>query len=402
MTDVSNLGQLDVPIASLPNPLKHLASRIGQLHAGRLFIQTPDGREFVFEGARNGPNARLVVRDYRFARRLIAGDVGFADGYIAGEWDTHDLVELLQLLALNQGLIERFSASLPLRLLQRLRHWLNRNTRAGSRRNIHTHYDLGNAFYQLWLDETMSYSSGLAVDHDLASAQHRKYAEITRLAGLRAGEHVLEIGCGWGGFAEFAGRMGCRVTAITISDEQFAFAQERIKRAGLSDLVEIRHCDYRDISGSFDRIVSIEMFEAVGERYWPTFFETVRRRLRPGGTAALQVITLREDLHARYRREMDFIRHYIFPGGMLPTPALLGSLGRDAGLAPTTPNAFGMDYAETCRIWRSRFNMAETAVRALSFDDRFLRIWNYYLAYCEAGFRSGTIDVCQIAFARPK
>lgn len=402
MTDVSNLAQLDVSMASLPHPLKRLASRIGQLHAGRLSIQTPDGREFVFEGARNGPHARIHIRDYRFARRLIAGDVGFADGYIAGEWDTQDLVKLLQLLALNQGLIERFTASLPLRLVQRLRHWLNRNTRAGSRRNIHAHYDLGNAFYQLWLDETMSYSSALAVDQDLASAQHHKYAEIARLAGLRAGEHVLEIGCGWGGFAEFAGRMGCRVTAITISDEQFAFAQERIKQAGLSDLVEIRHCDYRDIGGSFDRIVSIEMFEAVGERYWPTFFETVRQRLKPGGTAALQVITLREDLHARYRREMDFIRHYIFPGGMLPTSTLLGSLGHDAGLVPTTPNAFGMDYAETCRIWRARFNKAETAVRALSFDDRFLRIWNYYLAYCEAGFRSGTIDVCQIAFTRPK
>lgn len=389
--------------ARLPRSLQRICARLDPLDAGSLDMVLPDGQVIDFHGAAAGPHAVLDVKSLNFARRLIAGDVGFAEGYIAGEWTTPSLVDLLHLFALNQALITRFESHPLLRAVQMARHWFNRNTRAGSRRNIHAHYDLGNAFYAQWLDPTMSYSSGLGVDEDLEASQLRKYEAIAQAAGLKPGDRVLEIGCGWGGFAEFAARrFGCKVTALTISSEQHAYARERIARAGLSDHVEIKLCDYRDATGAFDAIVSIEMFEAVGERYWPVYFAQVNRLLRAGGRAALQIITIREDVFPRYRREMDFIRRYVFPGGMLPTPTILQDLGRNAGLQPTGDRAFGLDYAETCRHWRRRFDKAWAQISPLGFDERFRRIWTYYLAYCEAGFRAGTIDVRQVAYAKPQ
>ena len=383
-----------------PRILRGAFARLRQIEIGCLEVVLPDGRSLRFEGAAPGPQAIFRIHSRRFARRLAAGDVGFADGYIEGEWDSPNVTALLELIGANQTLVEKFRAHPFARWTQQIRHWLRRNTRHGSRRNIHAHYDLGNEFYSAWLDPSMTYSSGIAVDGDLEAAQSRKYAAIAAAASLEAHHTVLEIGCGWGGFAEWAAReIGCRVVALTISDAQFRHARERIARAGLSDKVEIRLQDYRDVDGSFDRVVSIEMFEAVGEEYWEAFFRVLGERLKPGGRAALQIITIREDLFDRYRAEMDFIRHYIFPGGMLPTNAILKSLGARAGLSLTSDMGYGRDYAETCRIWRRNFEDARPRIAQLGFDGRFRRLWAYYLSYCEAGFRVGTIDLRQISFA---
>lgn len=402
MHDVAVISPRDlIRSRALPWSMRRCFQALLGMRFGSLDIVLPDGRATRFSGAEAGPHARLIVRSYGFVRRLAAGDVGFAEGYIAGDWTSDDLVALLGLLAANQHLIDRFAANPLVRAVQMARHWLRRNSRAGSRRNIHAHYDLGNAFYGAWLDGTMTYSSGLEVGEDLEAAQFRKYAAIAAAAGVEAQHHVLEIGCGWGGFAEYAARhIGCRVTALTISREQFEHATARIAAAGLSDRVTIKFCDYRDEAGTYDRIVSIEMFEAVGEAYWQSYFDVVRARLKTGGKAALQVITIRDDIFPRYRREMDFIRRYIFPGGMLPTPGHLRSLVAENGLRPLSYRAFGADYAATCRIWRERFDARWPAVAELGFDDRFRRIWRYYLAYCEAGFIARTIDVCHIAFEK--
>jgi cyclopropane-fatty-acyl-phospholipid synthase len=280
---------------------------------------------------------------------------------------------------------------------------MNRNTKAGSRKNIHAHYDLGNAFYAAWLDDSMTYSAGIYApgDDDLRSAQQRKYRALAERIGIRRGDSVLEIGCGWGGFAEYAAReMGCTVTGLTISREQHDFAVARIAAAGLSDRVTIRMQDYRDERGVYDRIASIEMFEAVGEQYWATYFRQLHDRLKPGGTAGLQVITIKDESFAFYKKEIDFIRHYIFPGGMLPTPSHLHALGQRFGLPLVSERIFGLDYARTLADWRERFHAAWPNLTSMGFDERFRRMWEYYLSYCEAGFRSGNIDVRQVVFAK--
>jgi cyclopropane-fatty-acyl-phospholipid synthase len=347
-----------------------------------------------------------VIKDYAFARRLLTwGEVGFGEGYLHGEWDSPKLETLIELMSVNRDVIQEV---LPGRLWKRalllLRQALNRNTRSGARQNIKAHYDLGNAFYQTWLDRTMTYSSAVFEpgDNDLASAQTRKYRLLAERAGLKKGESVLEIGCGWGGFAEFAAKeLGCKVTGLTISKEQFDFATERMRRAGLADRVTIAMRDYRDERGIFDRIMSIEMFEAVGEGFWPSFFRQMRERLRPGGTAGLQVITIAEQLWPFYRRDVDFIRRYIFPGGMLPTATIMRNLGASYGLPVLSEWAFRNDYAATLAQWRERFLAAWPKLKPLGFDERFRRMWEYYLSYCEGGFRGGSIDVRQMVFARP-
>ncbi|CAN1563952.1 Cfa Cyclopropane fatty acid synthase and related methyltransferases [Rhabdaerophilaceae bacterium] len=402
--DEMTLTSPDIIIQSstVPWAMRQVIRALQSLESGSLDITLPDGRHVRFSGPSAGPHARFTIRSYAFIRRLSHGIVGFADGYIADEWDADDLASLLTLFAANQSVIKRFSANVLVRLVQMARHALNRNSRAGSRRNIHAHYDLGNAFYASWLDRSMTYSSGLKVGEDLEASQTRKYAAIAALAGIGAGDHVLELGCGWGGFAEYAAReIGCQVTALTISEAQYEYAKKRMADAGIAGKVTVKLCDYRDESGQYDRIVSIEMFEAVGEAYWRTFFDTLRLRLKPGGQAALQIITIREDLFARYRREMDFIRHYIFPGGMLPTLPHLDDMGIQAGLEKIGTELFGKDYAATCRHWRLRFEDAWPFISTLGFDARFQRLWRFYLAYCEAGFEAGSTNVCQIAFRKP-
>ncbi|GHD40468.1 cyclopropane-fatty-acyl-phospholipid synthase [Thalassobaculum fulvum] len=372
---------------------------------GRLTVVLADGRAARFEGPLEGPEATLRLRDPGAVRRfMLGGDLAFAEAYMDGAVDCPDPAALVELYVRNQDALGRTAlGGLAQTLLRRVRHWFNANTRRGSRRNIAYHYDLGNAFYRRWLDPSMTYSAARFRDpgQSLEAAQEAKYRQLADMLDLRPGQRVLEIGCGWGGFAEVAARdYGVEVLGVTLSREQHAYAVERIAKAGLADRVTFEIRDYRDVEGSFDRIASIEMFEAVGERYWSRFFGLLRDRLAGGGRAALQVITIAEERFAGYRASPDFIQRYIFPGGMLPTRRHLHDLGAAHGLRVAGEDRFGLDYARTLAEWRERFLAEWPAIEPLGFDDRFRRMWEYYLAYCEGGFRGGQIDVCQIAYAR--
>ncbi|MDT8345195.1 MAG: cyclopropane-fatty-acyl-phospholipid synthase family protein [Thermohalobaculum sp.] len=377
-----------------------------RLRHGRFEVVLPDGRRFVVTGAEPGPTGRLEVRRHDFFTRLVReGDLGFSEMYLEGWWETPDLQALLDLiLANNDSLGRGFPAMALVRAYERLRHWLRTNTRRGARRNIAYHYDLGNEFYARWLDPSMTYSSALFTGQgeDLMQAQANKYASICDQIGLCPGDHVLEIGCGWGGFAEYAIReRGARVTGLTLSREQHDYARQRLFDAGLAERAEICLRDYRDERGSYDAIASIEMFEAVGERYWPTYFQALRDRLRPGRMAGLQIITIADGLFAQYRRQTDFIQKYIFPGGMLPSPRVLRQQAEDAGLDVVGSVEFGESYSRTLREWRDRFVSHWGEIRELGFDERFSRMWNFYLASCAACFQAGTTDVTQISLRRP-
>ncbi len=325
---------------------------------------------------------------------------------MAGEWDTPDLAILLETLVNNYDHIRRlFDGNPVMNLVNWLGHRLNRNSRRGSRRNIHAHYDLGNAFYGAWLDPSMTYSSARyeRPGQSLQDAQRVKYVSLARMMDLQPGHSVLEIGCGWGGFAEFAAReVGAVVTGVTISREQHDYARRRLFEAGLADRADIRLIDYRDVEGRFDRVASIEMFEAVGREYWPTYFQKVHEVLTPGGRAGLQIITIQDDLFDEYDARTDFIQKYVFPGGSLPSEARMAPDISGAGLVEAGIVRFGGDYAETLAEWARRFESAwgEIVRTEASFDDRFHRLWRFYLAYCEAGFRSGRTDVIQMALQR--
>lgn len=373
--------------------------------AGDVTFVTPDGRALRLRSEAGGPSAIIRIRNFRFIRRaLMAGDIGFAEAYAAGEWETPDLTAVLSVFSLNfQNLTHVTEGNPFVGVLNFLGHVLNANSRRGSRRNIHAHYDLGNAFYSRWLDPSMTYSSARYQNgaESLEAAQKEKYGALARRMGLSAGQDVLEIGCGWGGFAEFAaGEIGARVTGITISKEQHDFARRRIFEAGLAERADIQLIDYRDVTGVFDRVASIEMFEAVGEKYWPTYFQAVHDRLKPDGRAGLQIITIQDDLFEGYRRRADFIQRYIFPGGMLISESRLRQETARAGLSWSEPDRFGQDYAATLGIWKQRFGAAWDDIRRLGFDERFRRIWDFYLSYCEAGFRTARTDVIQIGLAR--
>jgi cyclopropane-fatty-acyl-phospholipid synthase len=372
---------------------------------GVMTFVLPDGREIRLEGAEPGPEVRLVVRDFNFMNRTLrSGTIGFGESYMAGEWDTPDLSALLQVLASNFARFERVAFGNPLvATLNAVQHALRGNSRAGARRNIHAHYDLGNQFYSRWLDTSMTYSSARfeKPGEPLSEAQKRKYRTLCEGMGLSRDQHVLEIGCGWGGFAEYAAReVGAKVTAITISEEQHRFAKERMFRQGLAERADIRLMDYRDVAGRFDRIASIEMFEAVGERYWPTYFDKIRESLKPDGRAGLQIITIRDELFDHYRRRPDFIQKYIFPGGMLPSEERLRAETDRAGLAWAGISRFGQNYADTLAEWGRRFEAAWDEITRLGFDDRFRKLWRFYLSYCEAGFRTARTDVVQLNLAK--
>lgn len=372
---------------------------------GVLEIVTPEGGRVDIQGRAAGPRGSLVVRNYGFVKRVFSGGaVGFAEGWMAGEWDTPDMSGLLEVLSRNYDRLRELVEGNPLvRLANRLAHLLNSNSKAGSRRNIHAHYDLGNDFYAKWLDRTMTYSSAI-YEHsgqDLAEAQTAKYRALAHRMGLEPGHSVLEIGCGWGGFAEFAAReVGAQVTGITISQAQHDYARKRLFDAGLADRADIRLIDYRDVEGRFDRVASIEMFEAVGEQYWPAYFEKVRDRLEPGGRAGLQIITIQDALFDEYRRTPDFIQKYVFPGGVLPSEARLHEEIDRAGLQWASVSRFGQAYAQTCADWGARFQAAWEEIKPLGFDERFRRLWTFYLSYCEAGFRTGRTDVIQLVLQK--
>jgi cyclopropane-fatty-acyl-phospholipid synthase len=384
------------------SPWLALALRIARrITIGTLTIELPGGSTRTFQGAAPGPSGYLRLNRPQALRRFVTGgSLGFAEAYLDGDWDSPDLARLLEVLALNyDAYAAQYQGQFWHRWMARLGHLLRPNTPRGSRHNILAHYDLGNSFYRHWLDQTMTYSSARFREEGepLEAAQQNKLRSLITMIGLKPSEHVLEIGCGWGAFAEFAAKeVGARVTAITNSDAQHAYASERIQRAGLADKVEVRLQDYRDVEGRFDRIASIEMFEAVGERYWPVFFSRLSELLHPGGRAGLQVITIGDEHFDAYRRGCDFIQRYIFPGGMLPSPGALADQIRRAGLAEVERLGFGLDYARTLQTWNRRFHEAWPTIRSLGFDERFRRLWTYYLAYCEAGFRVGFTNVLQL------
>lgn len=368
-------------------------------------IIIPGGRKLTIRGRDPGPTGTLIVKDFRFVGRVMAsGDIGFAEGYMAGEWDTPDLSALLEVLSLNYDRIKRLTRGNPLmRFFHNISHLLRRNSRAGSKKNIHAHYDLGNQFYEKWLDPSMTYSSA-RFDHpgqDLTAAQRNKYKALADSIGLQAGQSVLEIGCGWGGFAEFAAKeVGAKVTGITISREQFDYARKRLFQQGLADSTDIRMVDYRDVEGRFDRVASIEMFEAVGEEYWPAYFGKIHEVLEPGGRAGLQIITIEDSQFETYRTRTDFIQKYIFPGGVLPSETALKPVIDKAGLEWAQVARFGQSYADTLAEWGERFQAAWSEIEPLGFDERFRKLWAFYLSYCEAGFRTGRTDVIQLELRR--
>ena len=380
-----------------------------RLRHGTLELTLPDGTTELIRGDQSGPAAALHIRDARVVDRYLKhGSVGFAEGYIAGEWETPALPDLLELLDRNyDAWSEGYFGPVLARMVARVQHWFRPNSKHGAQRNIHAHYDLGNEFFAAWLDPSMTYSAALFGERrgssvaDLEAAQRAKYHNLCRMIDLQPGHRLLEIGSGWGGFAMTAAKdFGAEVTSITISKAQHELASRRVVEAGLQDRVEIRLMDYRDVAGTYDRVASIEMFEAVGERYWPTYFAKVKDVLRPGGMAGLQIITIQDAYFDSYRRGADFIQQYIFPGGMLPSTTALKEQTRKVGLEITQSFAFGRDYARTLGLWGESFDAAWDRLTSLGYDERFRRLWRYYLGYCEAGFRTGSTDVLQLALKR--
>ena len=394
--------------SSLPRSARRVLSLLARLQHGRLDLQLPDGSSAQFGAPEAQPRATLRIKDWALAEAVMQrGDIGLGESYIQGHWSSQDLAGLLRLFLVNRRALEDavyghwWGA-----LLARLKHLLNRNTRQGSRRNILAHYDLGNAFYKLWLDPSMNYSSACfepgAGAQSLQRAQEAKMRRALAELQLQPGQRLLEIGCGWGAIAEMATRdFGVHATGLTLSDEQLAYARQRVQDAGLAARCDLRLQDYRDLpERGFDGVVSIEMFEAVGREYWDGYFQQLHRVLKPGGRACVQSIVLQEALWERYSRSSDFIQQYIFPGGMLPSVERFEACAERAGLVVERRFAFGPDYAETLRRWRASFLQHEQQVREQGFDEHFVRLWEFYLAYCEAAFAEGNTDVVQFTLRR--
>jgi len=400
MTDQS-LDRAALPGSTSDRLLTMIMGSLTRLRHGSLTLTTPSGHRHVFRGEQPGPDAQVDFVRLRTLRRALTGGVlGFCESYLDGDWTSPAIDKLVEFALLNEGSLGfKLDGGALKRWIGRIRQSFQRNSRAGSRRNIAYHYDLGNAFYRLWLDDSMTYSSAVfeTGDETLEEAQAEKYRRLARLMDLQPGHSVLEVGCGWGGFAEVAARdFQAQVTGITVSKEQHAYAVDRLDRAGLQDRTDIQLIDYRDVPGQFDRIASIEMFEAVGEQYWPQFFQTLSARLKPGGKAALQIIFVDDALFPRYRRNDDYIRKYIFPGGMLAAKSALMPIIRQAGLRWAEEHSYGQSYAETLLRWDTRFQAAWPEIEQLNFDDRFKRMWELYLHVCAGSFRTGRIDVKQV------
>jgi len=400
------------PIASLSDrTITSVAERLGlaaaaRIKVGCLTVVLPDGRRQVFGDPASDRRGEMRIHDEEAAVRiLLHGETGAGEAYMDGLWSSPDLAALLELAAVNRSAMALAEGwwRVPLQLPRTLAHRARRNTKGQARKNITAHYDLGNDFYRLFLDETMTYSSAVfeSPDQSLADAQRAKYRRMAERAGLQRGQHVLEIGSGWGGFALYAaGELGCRVTSITISQAQLDLARERVRAAGLEDLVDIQLRDYRDIEGTYDAIVSIEMLEAVGAEYFTTYFEAVDAALRPGGRAAIQVITFPDVAYEAQRRGANWIQTYIFPGGLCPSLAVIERSLHGTRLLVREATDIGPSYARTLRAWRTTFMGQLDAVRAQGFDERFIRMWEYYLALCEAGFATGISQDHQITLEK--
>jgi cyclopropane-fatty-acyl-phospholipid synthase len=390
---------------NMPMHVSAILKALTKITVGALTVTLPDGNIYRFDSGNKGPDADIVLHNWNPPRRaLMGGSIGIAESYMDHEWDSSDVSSFLELFSINYELGDELTTPNFIQvILERFRHWMNSNTKSGSKKNISAHYDLGNEFYALWLDRSMTYSSAIFEKgtNSLEAAQTAKYRSLVNRTGIGDKDHVLEIGCGWGGFAEFVAKnTGAKVTGLTISKEQFEFASKRIFEAGLSEKVDLKFQDYRDETGIYDKIASIEMFEAVGEKYWETYFGKVHDCLKPGGNAGLQIITISDRSFDKYRSTPDFIQKYVFPGGMLPSPSKLSSLAAKHGLSEHEPRIFGLDYARTLAEWRMTFWNKWGKIRQLGFDERFKRMWEFYMHYCEAGFRSKNIDVRQVFYQK--
>jgi cyclopropane-fatty-acyl-phospholipid synthase len=393
------------PRAGIGPGLRLLMYMLRGLRIGRLDVTLPNGATRTFAGTEPGPHGVLNIRSRKLVGHVLRnGEVGFGEGYLDGLWDSPDLASLLAVMHVNEPHYKGpYEKNVLARFIGWARHKLRANSKSGARANIEYHYDLGNEFYKMWLDETLAYSSGmfLRADESLKDAQLNKFRLNYERLALAPGHHLLEIGSGWGGFAIYAAQhSGCRVTSITLSREQLAEAQRRAQAAGVADRVTFELRDYRDVRDTYDRVVSIEMYEAVGEEYWPAYFGAIARALKPGGRAAIQGITIAPGQFDEYRRKQDFIQKYIFPGGMLCPPGLFQDLAAQAGLKPQDVRFYGKDYADTLAHWHRNVLAAREPIVA-RFDERFLRLWRYYLAYCECGFRVGSVDLMQITLHKP-
>ena len=391
---------------NLPRYFTRVFDLVGKLNSGRVDFVLPDGRRFRAEGSKPGPVAEVTINNPDvFARLVREGDLGFCDAYLDGWWTTPDLQAFMDFIhADNDDMYDGFPGMALVRAWEKARFWFQSNTKRQALKNISYHYDLGNDFYSLWLDDTMTYSSALfnTSQESLEKAQIAKYASMVDQMGVKPGDHVLEIGCGWGGFAEYAAKeRGLKVTGLTISKEQLEYAQKRINSKGLSDKVNLKLQDYRDETGVYDGVASIEMFEAVGEKYWPVYFDKIKQCLKPGKQATLQIITIQDARWEVYRKSVDFIQKYIFPGGMLPSPSVLRKEVHKAGLSVQHSIEFGKSYSQTLRRWFEVFNNKWDNISAMGFDDRFRRMWNFYLTSCAATFESGNCDVTQITLQKP-
>ncbi|MDB2513640.1 cyclopropane-fatty-acyl-phospholipid synthase family protein [Alphaproteobacteria bacterium] len=381
--------------------VRFLLAILSHLHCGRLTLTLPDGSQHQFSGAMSGPDSDLTIHTESALRRLLHdGKMGFCEAFMDGEASSQSLPTLIELAVLHDKYLENaLKTNIFRQAGLRLFHMLRRNNKLGSAKNIAHHYDIGNSFYEAWLDPTMTYSSAVfdSETDDLTTAQLNKYKRLAELADIQPDDRVLEIGCGWGGFAKFVSQhIGAHVTGITISQAQLAYAKASLAEAGLQNKVDLKLMDYRDLQGRFDKIVSIEMFEAVGQAYWPVYFDTISRMLKSGGRAVIQSITIDHDAFQSYHDQPDFIQRYIFPGGMLPSMPMLQSPVAQAGLELVAENGYASDYARTLQEWRARFLAAWPSLAGDKFDNRFKRMWELYLAYCEGGFRAGMIDVKQI------
>jgi cyclopropane-fatty-acyl-phospholipid synthase len=393
-------------MGDVPFMARQILKLLVQSRFGSLRVTVPTGQRFRIEGKDPGPDAQIKLRNWGIlTRTLRSNSIGTGESYIDGDWDSPDPAKVFEFALMNWSTSPLYQQGFLSRAVSQLRHFMNRNTKRGAKRNIAAHYDLGNEFYGLWLDDTMTYSSALfTADQErnfenLPAAQNQKYRHLAEKLGITENHEVLEIGCGWGGFAEFAGReIGCKLKCLTISAEQLAYAQERIFKAGLNDNIDLVFQDYRDETGQYDSIASIEMIEAVGEKFWPSYYTTVSDSLKPGGKAGIQAICMNEIDFEEYRQSPDFIQRYIFPGGMLMSPDTLERLGTEHGMTISETTVFAQDYADTLAIWRQRFLAAWPSIEALGFDIAFKRMWECYLFYCEAGFRVETIDVRQVIY----
>jgi cyclopropane-fatty-acyl-phospholipid synthase len=397
-------GDAAAPIKRAPNAF--LTKVLSRLQKGRIVVQTPAGYCVGYTAKEQGPEATIVLHNWRPVRWLLwKGDLGFAESYMEGDWSSPDLTAFLELAAVNvESLDADIMGSGLVRMLRKFKHARSANTKRGSRRNIASHYDLGNEFYSRWLDTGMTYSSALytAPGQSLEAAQTAKQDLVLDRLALTGGERVLEIGCGWGGLAErILDRGAADITGLTLSTEQLAYAKERLTKAGLSERGDIRLQDYRDVTGKFDRIVSIEMLEAVGQEYWSTYFDTLNARLTDDGLAVLQVITISEARYESYHQGVDFIQRYIFPGGMLPSQEIMREQVARAGFEIRSLETFGKSYGRTLADWNRRFQDAWPAIHTFGFDKRFKHMWEYYFSYCEAGFNTGILNVGLYCIGRP-